>query len=87
MKLVKLVGSVSLCILPESQRLRNCFGNKVAKVHLSDSLCHLILPDVVQPRASLEVCAGCVLLEVVSLATIAQIAQRVRHEGCAGTSF
>ena len=73
--------------MPESHRLRTCFGKKVAKVHLSDSLCTLILPYMVQHQASLKVCAVCVLLELVNLATIAQIARRVRHEGCPGTSF
>ena len=47
MKLVKLVGSVSLCILPESHQMRNCSGTKVVEVHMSDSLCKLTLPYIV----------------------------------------
>ena len=74
-------------MLPESYRLGKCFGTKVAKAHMSDSLCNLILPYIVQPRASLEVFAACVLRGVVNLATIAWIAQRGLHQGCPGTSF
>ena len=39
------------------------------------TLHNLISPYIVQPGMLLEVCATCVLLEVVNLATITQIAQ------------
>ena len=74
-------------MLLESYRLGKCFGTKVAKAHMSDSLCNLILPYVVQPPASRDVYAARVMREVVNLATIAQIVQKVRHEGCPVTHF
>ena len=38
-------------------------------------LCNLVLPYIAQPGAFLEVCAACVLLEVVHLVTLKQVAQ------------
>ena len=43
---------------------------------MSDSLCKLAVPYIVQPRESLDICAACALCEVVNLVTIAKIAQR-----------
>ena len=37
-------------------------------------LCNLVLPYILEPGAFLEVCAACVLLEVVHLVTIKQVA-------------
>ena len=53
-----------------------CFVTNVVNLHISEHVVRLsILPYVIKSRAFREVCAGCVLLEVVNLTQIANVAQ------------
>lgn len=45
------------------------------------------MPHIVHPGASLELCAGCVLLNVVNLARITQMAQMLWRKSCMASTF
>ena len=56
---------------------KECFVTNVVNLHnTSEHVVQLsILPYEVRPRAFLEICAGCVLLEAVNLSKFANVAQ------------